>query len=41
LVRESGCFGIAGTFDFHHDARVERELEDGRQDVVLVLKKRE
>jgi SAM-dependent methyltransferase len=41
LVRESGCFGIAGTFDFHHDARVERELEDGRQDVVLVLKKQE
>jgi hypothetical protein len=28
------------TYDFHHDATTPRPIDDGRDDVVLVLRKR-
>lgn len=40
LVRASGVFDVAATYDFHHDADDPRPADDGREDVVLVLKKR-
>lgn len=41
LVRASGVFDVAASYDFHHDADNPRPVDDGREDVVLVLKKRD
>ena len=40
LVRSRPELELVATYDFHHDATTPRPIDDGRDDVVLVLRKR-